>query len=559
MYPESAHLRHGCSGVKARLPQPCKISHFFSRSFIYTSRLGITPLGSLVGGGFLTGVGMNANSPKRDQPSEPFPLSSGSGGALHQLLEREIKFDIPPRFHIPDNLATPISPRVFTSTYFDTQQHRLGRLGLTLRKRIERGRGVWQLKIPSGDGRIELEIDSGSRHIPWEFLDLLTAFLRKDEPLPLGKLRTWRTGQLIRENDHFIAEVTVDSVALLQDNKIQTRLRELEIELKEGKPEYLRTIGKIFQKSGAKPKKSQAKIFQILGLPYPLTKREFEPSTSPSEHIQARLQSQFAQMVLHDPGTRLGRDNEALHQMRVATRRMRAIFRAVRSFLEPEWTKRIREEIGWIGSLLGEVRDWDVLLESLEQDYSSLDLPEKQSFTPILRSFHDERSASRARLLAGLRSDRYVDLLNVLERSLTQLPFQQDHPTMVDLAKQSFSKLEQYVESTQCGFPRQELHRIRILVKRARYTVELTAPFLGKKAKRFLRHAKSLQEVLGQHQDALVVESRLLSDPTMARSPGVAFVRGILVERYRNRQHAAYRKVPRLWEKLRDSGRKLST
>ncbi len=502
---------------------------------------------------------MNANSPERDQPSDLFSLSTASGGNLHQQLEREIKFDIPPRFHLPENIGTPISPRVFTSTYYDTQQHRLGRLGLTLRKRIERGRGVWQLKIPSGDDRIELEIESGSRHIPWQFLDLLTAFVRKDEPLLLGKLRTWRTGRLIQEKDHYIAEVTVDSVALIRENKIQTRFRELEIELKEGKSEHLKTIGKIFQKSGAKPKKSQAKIFQILGLPYPLAEPKLEPSASPSEHIQARLQSQFTQMVLHDPGTRLGRDNEALHQMRVATRRMRAIFRAVRSFLEPEWAKKVRGKVGWIGSLLGEVRDWDVLLESLEKEYSSLELPEKQSFTPILRTFQDERSASRARLLEGLRSDRYVDLLNTLENTLTHLPFQPDHPGMVDLAKKSFGKLEEYVESTQCRFPRQELHRIRILVKRARYTVELTAPFLGKRAKRFLQHAKSLQEVLGEHQDALVVESQILSVHTLARSPGVAFAKGILVERYRNRQRMARRKVPRLWEKLRDAGKKLST
>ncbi|MGD9851556.1 MAG: CHAD domain-containing protein [Nitrospirales bacterium] len=501
---------------------------------------------------------MHADSPKQDQTSDLFSLSTTSGGKLHQLLEREIKFDIPPRFHIPENIGAPTSPRVFTSTYYDTAQHRLGQLGLTLRKRIERGRGIWQAKIPSGDYRVELEIESGSRQIPWQFLDLLTAFVRKDELVQLGKIRTWRTGRLIQGKDHYMAEVTVDSIALLRENKIQARFRELEIELKEGKSEHLKLIGKILQKSGAKPKSSQPKIFQVLGLPYPLADPGLEPSTSPSEHIQATLKSQFTQMILHDPGTRLGRDNEDLHQMRVATRRMRAIFRAVRSFLEPEWTKKIREEIGWVGSLLGEVRDWDVLLESLGKEYSSLDLPDKQAFTPILRTFQDERSASRARLLEGLRSDRYVDLLNALEDSLTHLPFQPNHPTMIDLAKKEFTKLEQYVESTQCRFPQQELHRIRTLVKRARYTVELTEPFLGKRAKRFLQHAKSLQEVLGQHQDALVVEGQILSLRTLARSPGVAFAKGILVERFRNRQRMARQQVPRLWKKLKDSGRKLS-
>jgi CHAD domain-containing protein len=166
---------------------------------------------------------------------------------------------------------------------------------------------------------------------------------------------------------------------------------------------------------------------------------------------------------------------------------------------------------------------------------------------------------ARGRLLEGLGSDRYVDLLNTLEDSLTHLPFQSDHPTMAGLAREAFVKLEECVESTQSRFPKQELHHIRILVKRARYTVELSEPFLRKHAKRFLQQAKTLQEVLGQHQDALVLEHQLLSHRTLTRSPRVAFVKGILVERFRNRQKVARQDLPQLWEKLRKLGKKLPT
>jgi len=300
------------------------------------------------------------------------------------------------------------------------------------------------------------------------------------------------------------------------------------------------------------------KIFQALQLPYPLADPEREPTTSPSERIRARLQAQFNQMLLHDPGTRLGRDSEALHQMRVATRRMRALFRAVRSFLDPEWTQKIRKEVGWIGSLLGEVRDWDVLLESLQKEGLDLNSQDERGFALIISTFQEERSLARARLLEGLGNDRYLNLLNVLEDSLRHLPFQPDHPTMVDLARKAFVKLEKYVESTQGRFPKEELHHIRILVKRARYTVELAAPFLKKSAKRFLQQAKLLQEVLGQHQDALVAEKQLLSQRSFTRRPGVAFVKGILVERFRNRQMVACQNLPQLWRKLRKFGKKLS-
>ena len=484
-------------------------------------------------------------------------LSTKSPGNVHQLHEREIKFHVPPRFQIPDNVGIPISPRVFTSTYYDSEQHRLGQLGLTLRKRVEKGQGVWQLKIPSGEYRIELEIDSGSHHIPGQFLELLTGFFRKHEPVQLGKLRTWRTGWLVQEEGKFVAEVVLDSVALLQENKIISRFREMELELKEGKPSHLTFLRKTLQKAGAKPKALQPKIFQALQLPYPIADPQVDPTASPSEHIRAKLQAQINQMLIHDPGTRLGRDIEALHQMRVATRRMRAIFRSVRTFLEPEWTKKIRQEVGWIGSLLGEVRDWDVLLESLSKEYFGMNSKEERAFLHIQKIFQDERSLARGRLLEGLGSDRYVDLLNTLEDSLGHLPFQSDHPTMADLARKAFAKLEECVESTQGRFPEQELHHIRILVKRARYTVELSEPFLRKHAKRFLQQAKSLQDVLGQHQDALVLEHQLLSHRTLTRSPGVAFVKGILVERCRNRQKATRQNLPQLWEKLRKLGKKL--
>ncbi len=481
----------------------------------------------------------------------------GWQGTIRQTDEQEIKFQIPSRFQIPENIGVLISPRVFTSTYYDSEQHRLGRLGLTLRKRVERGCGVWQLKIPNGKYRIELEVTSGSRRIPDQFLELLIAFFRNQEAIQLGKLRTWRTGRLIQDEDKFVAEVTLDSVALLRENKIISRFREIELELKEGKFDHLTSIRKLLQKAGAKPKSLQPKIFQALQLPYPLANPQVKPTAPPTEHIRARLQVQFFQMLIHDPGTRLGRDSEALHQMRVATRRIRALFRTVRTFFEPEWTRNIRQEVGWIGSLLGEVRDWDVLMESLEKEGLDLHSQEKRAFRLILKAFQDERSLTRDRLLEGLRSDRYLDLLNSLEDSLAHLPFQSGHPSMVDLAGKAFAKLEKYVESTQCRFPKQELHHTRILVKRARYTVELAEPFLQKHTKRFLQQAKSLQEVLGQHQDALVAEQRLLSHHTPTRSHRVAFIKGILVERFRHRQIATCHKLPQLWKKLQKSGRKL--
>lgn len=476
---------------------------------------------------------------------------------IQQTVEDEIKFRIPLRFQLPSDLGEPIPPRVFTSTYFDTEQHRLGQLGLTLRKRVERSHGVWQLKIPSGAVRLELEIDSGSRHIPWEYHDLLTAFFRNQEAVQLGKLRTTRKGVRIKKDNRVIAEVVQDSVALIKDKKVVHTFQELEVELQEGTATQLKPIRKILIHAGAEEIAFQPKIFQALHLPYPLAFQLRDPSAPPTEHIRERLHGQFCQVLRHDPGTRLGRDSEALHQMRVATRRIRAILRAVRSFLAPEWTEHVRQEVGWIGSLLGEVRDWDVLLESFRQNFQDFPANEQRPFQSILNKFEDQRSISRARLLEGLRSDRYLNLLNHFEDSLTHLPFQPSPLTIVDLARKAFHKLQDFVNTSNSLFPKPNLHRTRILLKRARYALELAEPLLGKRAQRFLQQAKFTQDLLGQHQDAIVAEDRLLALKQHARGTGMAYVIGLMVERVRNQQIEVYQQIPEQWKKLEKQGKKL--
>lgn len=476
---------------------------------------------------------------------------------IHQTIEDEIKFRIPPGFQIPPDMGEPIPTRVFTSTYFDSEHHRLGQLGLTLRKRVEQAHGVWQLKIPSGAVRLELNIDSGSRSIPWEFQDLLTAFFRKQEAIQLGKLRTKRKGVRIQKGNQVIAEVVLDSVALIRDKKIVHSFQELEVELQEGIAAQLKPIRKILLQAGAEEKPLQPKIFQALQLPYPLALELRDPSAPPTEHIRARLHSQFLQMLQHDPGTRLGRDSEALHRMRVATRRMRAIIRAVRTFLAPEWTEHVRQELGWVGSLLGEVRDGDVLLESFRHHFHDLSRQEQRSFQSILKKFEDQRSMARAKLLEGLRSDRYLTLLNHFEDSLTRLPFQPSPLTITELARKAFHNVQDFVNASNSFFPKTELHRTRILLKRARYALELAEPLLGKRAKRFLEQAKHTQDLLGYHQDAVVAEQRLLAIKQHSRGTGIAYVTGLMVERFRNRQSQVYQQIPKQWQKLQKQGKRL--
>ena len=80
---------------------------------------------------------------------------------MQTTVEYERKLDAPPGFELPDLGGEPIEPRVFTSVYHDTAERSLARAGITLRRRTERGRSVWQLKLPVNGARLELEEPGG--------------------------------------------------------------------------------------------------------------------------------------------------------------------------------------------------------------------------------------------------------------------------------------------------------------------------------------------------------------------------------------------------------------
>lgn len=89
------------------------------------------------------------------------PLQWRPVPGLQETLEREVKLTAERGFRLPALPGTPLDARVFTSTYYDTDGRRLAAAGVTLRRRVERGRGVWQLKLPRGAARLELEAPGG--------------------------------------------------------------------------------------------------------------------------------------------------------------------------------------------------------------------------------------------------------------------------------------------------------------------------------------------------------------------------------------------------------------
>jgi CHAD domain-containing protein len=474
---------------------------------------------------------------------------------LAETLERELKLSAPRGFRLPALPGEPLAPRVFTSTYFDTQQQQLARAGVTLRRRVERARGVWQLKLPRGIARLELEAPGGPSGPPAHMRDLLTAYVRGAELTPIAKLRTRRSGIRVSNGTGPVADVTVDLVAVVADRRIVRSFREIEAELLDGNEKALRRIEKALRDAGAGESDGRPKVFQALGLDPLVAPAQPDRSAATADHLKAMLARQYRAILAHDPGTRLGSDPEELHQMRVATRRLRAFLRVARPLLELEWAESLRAELAWLGGILGPVRDLDVLIEHLRDDETQLEQRERRALRRVFDILDRERAAARASLLEGLRATRYLELLDRLEAAVEAPRLVDSDETVSDIAAAEFRKLRKTVKGLEEHPTDEELHAVRIRGKRARYAAELGEIARGKHATRFIREAKVFQDVLGDHQDAAIAEERIRAILTEAGGEALAFAAGRIVERERMRRVAARAAFPDAWASLKNQGK----
>ncbi|WP_447970979.1 CHAD domain-containing protein [Nitrospira sp. M1] len=469
----------------------------------------------------------------------------------HQTRQ-EIRLKLPVGFHLPEHLANHCLPkRTYTSTYYDTKNYDLTRLGLTLRRRVERGKGIWQLTLPIFNDPHTLEIPHRSTKVPQELVDLLFAFFRNHPPIPIAKLRTERQSYQIREQDCILADITKDHIALLEDRRVRKRFTELRVRLLNGTNKHLKHITSQLKANGAEEGNGRPQLSQALDLKYPERPHTLPASAHSGAYVQLRLQQQLDEILRHDPGTRLGHNREHLHQMRVATRRSRAILRTIQPLSNSTWNSTIRREIGWLASTLGRVRDLDVLLEKLQRETQTLAIPEQEAFHSLLCQLESQRTEAQTTMVQSLRSTRYLTLLDHLQSSIQHMDIMHLHVALQDLAKKEFDKLEKAVDNLPKTYNDEDLHRLRIRAKRVRYATELAEPSTGESATKLIRQVRKFQDLLGEHQDTVMIEEQLQSFLRSTQQVSSAFTTGLMVERLRHRRAHARTVFPDRWGKVK--------
>jgi CHAD domain-containing protein len=271
-------------------------------------------------------------------------------------------------------------------------------------------------------------------------------------------------------------------------------------------------------------------------------------------YVLAAIKREVDALRAEEAGVRRGRSAEAVHRMRTALRRLRSILRTGRPLFRAGWVDRLRGELKWLGAALGGVRDLDVLAAHLRSRVGPMPAAERAAARRLLRRLRDDRGRARRALLTALRSPRYARLRHQLTTALDHPPTRRESISLVGITADTFRKLRKAVGKLPDDPDDEDLHRVRIKVKRARYAAELVQPTEGRRGKRFIKAAKEVQDILGEHQDAVVAEAyvRRAAD----QSPAIRPVRARLVEHQRDRRERAREAFDETWPRLARRGRK---
>jgi CHAD domain-containing protein len=493
--------------------------------------------------------------------------------------EREVKLGAPPSFRLPtleqvaDGVHADPKPAIRVSaTYYDTDDLRLTRWGVSLRYRTSDG---WTVKLPDrGDRRMlvreELMFEGDPHRPPTEAVDVVRAFARTAALRPQVRLKTVRRETELRDDEgHLVADVVDDEVAVLDGRRIATRFRELEVEIADEQHlPMLELVVARLRESGAGAPDPTPKVVRALGArasqPPEISVAELTAGATVADVVRNAIAASVERLIRHDPIVRLDTDVEGVHQTRVATRRLRSDLRTFRPLVDPEQAAAVRAELAWLAESLGAVRDCDVLLARLRDDAARLPDGSDRAASRVLAALEADRSRAYEELLATIRSTRYLELLDGLIELATTPPLlpgsdRTAAPVLQPLVRRPLRRLAKEASALGDRPTDDELHALRIRAKRARYAIEAAAPVLGKRARAVANAAAELQDVLGEHHDAVVAEGWLREETQASRSVPTAFAAGELAglelaaaERERGRWRKAWKALSstrsRVWK-----------
>jgi CHAD domain-containing protein len=284
-----------------------------------------------------------------------------------------------------------------------------------------------------------------------------------------------------------------------------------------------------------------------------------------AEALSEGLAKATAAIRENEPGSRDGGDIEHVHQMRVATRRIRAYLKAAKPALDPAAADRLRADLSELAGSLGEVRDLDVMIDRMHSEAAALGEPDTAAFERLIGRLETDRRTARARLLADLDDPAFGAMLTELDEAAEAPPVADPWADLKQLAGLEWERLARARAKLVTKFgaepPDDDLHALRIYGKRARYAAELLTgsasgggsrrPKGSAPIRRYLVALSVFQEVLGNHQDACVLEDQLRLLVADSDDTEAALAAGRVIEGCRERCVQARLEYPDAWDAVR--------
>jgi len=436
-------------------------------------------------------------------------------------LERELKLRAPAAFslarqelHIEPYRIAPPGRRRLHTIYYDTDDLRLTRWGASLRFRNGDG---WIVKLsqPHTGGasyRTEHTFDAAPQTVPFDALRLIRGLLRHAGIGRVAELRTLRTSRDVFLADRKIAEVVEDDVRVVWPAGQARRFRQIEIELTNDAPDdALDALYHGLRKCGAGEPSPVAKI--VLALGADAAEDELRPPSidtrcTAGDAARAALAASVKRLLATDPLLRADMQPDAIHDARVAVRRLRSDLRTFEPLFDAEWSRELRERLRRLSSVFGAARDADVLLDEVAVYASSLPEIDRRDLGPALAPLRAHRERGYAGVAASLAEPQYIDLLDALV-SAAQSPhfnpraLEAARDVAAELHAPVWKKLRKRVAKAGSLPSDSALHRMRIKAKNARYAAEALAPVCGAEAAKLAACLEALQTELGAQHDAV--------------------------------------------------------
>ncbi len=498
--------------------------------------------------------------------------------------------ELPPGFTVG-------APRTETiaDTYYDTDDWRLYRAGYALRLRrsgrereatlkqiggardghYER-RELTELLDPTDGRGARREPSSALEHLEGPLAERIHAVAGTHPVRAIVALRTRRRRHPIEREGRVVGELALDVTSVpVEGTTGPARLHRVEVEVAPAvEPPRLEPFVEALCRNAPLSTTERSKLEEALRLRgmTPTAVADLGSCAIDSEMATgavalASLRRGLTSLLEHEPGTRLGDDPEALHRMRVATRRLRAILALFAPAL-PARAVALRVPLAWLADVLGAVRDLDVQLERLAGWRKEMDTRDADALEAVAAVLRRRRIVARRRMLRALdsaRFERFVARFSALlhapppRRGIARTPIVDRAPAWI---RKRMRKVRKAGDALTLSSPATEYHALRIRTKKMRYALEAHLDVYGKPARRLVDAVVELQKLLGDHQDAEVasIDLRALCDRRGAGlSRQAVFVIGKIAARYereaerlRRRFAKRYRAATRgRWKRLR--------